>query len=230
MESASKQQQHAPLELWLKDIQSYLYRTTSPIMRHAGFSFHREDYAYRRKSKKSTEELSIIFLSRFPVDYRVSFLLEIRHPQIRQIKADFMGEIVQKESNLASILLSLKDFPSRDPQQETIKDYIIHNDRDLFMAGDWLTQTLQYDLIPLCGQFSSIAHMDSFFEAKPEWSLDTHGGGNICTDLIVARLNGRRDFEQRYVQLMEGLQQRIRQQLISPESRHLLTLCYEALR
>ena len=32
------------------------------------------------------DELSIIFLSQFPVNYRVGFQLEIWHPQIRQIK------------------------------------------------------------------------------------------------------------------------------------------------
>ena len=61
------------------------------------------------------------------------------------------------------------------------------------MVGDWLAQTLQYELVPLCDQLSTIAHMDSFFEAKPEWSLNTHSGGNICTDLIVAKLNRKRD-------------------------------------
>ena len=72
------------------------------------------------------------------------------------------------------------------------------------MAGDWLAQTLQYELIPLCDQLSTIAHMDDFFESKPEWSLNTHSGGNICTDLIVAKLNRKRDFEQRYEQLMRA--------------------------
>ena len=141
-----------------------------------------------------------------------------------------MKEILQKESHLCSILLNLKDFPSGDGQPERVKDYSITNQRDLFMAGDWLSQILQYELIPLCDQLSSIAHMDNFFASRPEWSLNTRSGGNICTDLIVARLNHKRDFEERYVQLMEGLHQRIQQQLISPESRQLLSLCYDAVK
>ena len=40
--------------------------------------------------------------------------------------------------------------------------------------------------------------MDNFFEANPDWSLNTHNGGNICTDLIVAKLNRKRDIHKRY--------------------------------
>jgi hypothetical protein len=203
---------------------------TRSVMDHAHFHFHRNQYVYKRKNKKSTDELSVIFLSRFPVNYRVSFQLEIGHPQIRQIKESFLGDILQRESNLCSAVLYLNNFPSPDPEREVVKDYSISNHRDLFMVGDWLVQTLQYELIPLCDQLSSLDHMDQFFGARPEWSLNTHSGGNICTDLIVAKLNRRRNFEQRYAELLQGLQQKIQQQLISPESRQLLSLCYDAIR
>jgi len=146
MESISKQT--SALELWLKDVQSYIYKMTRPLMEHARFSFHREDYSYRRKNRKSTDELSFIFLNCYPVNYRVSFIQEIRHPEIRQVKESFMKEILQKESHLSSIILNLKDFPPADPQQERVRDYPITNYRDLFMVGDWLGQTLQYELIP----------------------------------------------------------------------------------
>ena len=142
-------------------------------MKHAGFQFSRSSYSYTRKNKKSQDELSIIFLSQFPINYRIGFQLEIWHPQIRQIKGSFMKEILNKESNLCSIILYMKDFPSNNPEQEIVKDYSVYNYRDLFMVGDWLAQTLQYDLVPLCDQMSTIPHMDSFFEAKPEWSLNT---------------------------------------------------------
>jgi hypothetical protein len=228
MESISKQT--PALELWLKDVQSYIYKMTRPLMEHARFSFHREDYSYRRKNRKSTDELSFIFLNCYPVNYRVSFIQEIRHPEIRQVKESFMKEILQKESHLSSIILNLKDFAPADPQRQRVKDYPITNYHDLFMVGDWLSQTLQYELVPLFDQLSTIPHMDDFFGSKPEWSLDTGSGGNICTDLIVARLNRKRDFEKRYVQLMDGLQQRIQRQLISPESRQLLSLCYDTIK
>jgi hypothetical protein len=111
-----------------------------------------------------------------------------------------------------------------------VKDYSIYTHRDLFIVGDWLAQTLQYELVPLCDQLSSVAHMDSFFEAKPDWSLKTRSGGNICTDLIVCKLNRRRDVHQRYQQLMLGLQQRIENRQMSPETRQLLSLCYDAIK
>jgi hypothetical protein len=223
-------QEKPKLELWLQDVQAYIYKLTGSPMKRAGFQFDRNNFNFTRKNKKSLDELSIIFISQFPINYRVGFQLEIWHSQIRQIKESFMSDILNKESNLCSIILYMKDFPSNDPDNKIIKDYFIYNHRDLFVAGDWLAQTLQYELIPLCDQLSSIPHLDSFFEYKPDWSLNTHSGGNICTDLIVARLNKKRDVHVRYQQLLSGLQNKIDARLINPESKQLLSLCYEAIK
>jgi hypothetical protein len=227
MESAKQQ---PLLELWLQDIQSYIYRVTSGPMGAARFQFNRIEFSYKRKNKKSQDELSIIFLSQFPVKYRIGFQLEIWHPEIKKVKEFFMRDIVMKESNLCSIILYMKDFPSNDPQQEIVKDYTVCNQQDLFMVGDWLAQTLRYELVTMCEQLSSIEAMENFFNANPDWSLNTHNGGNICTDLIVAKLNRKRDIHRRYEELICGIQQKIEKQLMSPESRELLTLCYESIR
>jgi hypothetical protein len=227
MEPSSKQS--PSLDLWLQDVQSYIFKVTSGPMKKAHFQFNRSGFSYSRKNKKSQEELSIIFLSQFPLNYRVGFQLEIWHSPIKQVKETFMSEIMNRESNLCSIILNMKDFPSNDPQQEVVKDYSIYNHRDLFLAGDWLAQTLQYELVPLCDQLSTIAHMDAFFESRPDWSLNTRSGGNMCTDLITAGLNRKRDVHQRYRQLMEGLRQKIENRRMNPESRQLLSLCYESI-
>ncbi len=199
-------------------------------MKKSGFQFSRSRFAYSRKNKKSQDELSFIFLSQFPVNYKVSFQLEIWHPQIRQVKESYMKEILNKESNLCSIIVYMKDFATGKEEEEYVKDYAIYDHKDLFMAGDWLAQTLQYELVPLCDQLSTLQHMDSFFQSKPEWSLNTRSGGNICTDLIVAKLNRHRDVHIRYAELMEGLKDRIETRQMGPESRQLLTLCYEKIK
>jgi hypothetical protein len=227
MESAKQQ---PLLEVWLHDIQSYIYRVTSIPMGLARFQFNRTEFCYKRKNKKSQDELSIIFLSQFPVKYRIGFQLEIWHPEIKKMKESFMRDILMKESNLCSIILNMKDFPSMDPQEEIIKDYSIHNQQDLFMIGDWLAQTFQHELVPMCDKMNSIEGLEIFFGANPYWSLNTHNGGNICTDLIVSKLTKRSDIHVRYQQLMQGLQQKIENQLMSPNSRELLTLCYESIR
>lgn len=228
MEPNSKQSQ--TLELWLEDVQSYVYKVTGPLMKHARFQFSRSQFIYSRKNKKSFDELSIIFLNKFPVNYRVGFQLEIWHPQIKQIKESFMHEILNKESYLCSIILATKDFPSPEPDHPSLRDFPVRDYRDLFMVGDNLAQTLQYELVPLCDRLSTVEHMESFFEAKPEWSLNTNSGGNICTDLIVAGLCHKRDLHTRYEQLMQGIQQRIGDRQIHPDSRQLLILCYEAIK
>jgi hypothetical protein len=227
MESAKQQ---PLLDLWLHDVQSYIYKVTSELMRHARFHFDRSGFSYKRKNKKSQDELSIIFLSQLPVRYRVSFQFEIWHPEIKRVKESYMNEILMKDSNLCSIILFMKNFPSKEQQQEIVKDYSIHNQQDLFMVADWLTQTIQNDLFPISDQMGSISGMDNFFESNPEWSLNTRSGGNICTDLIVAKLNRKRDIHIRYWQLIQGLQQRIENQQMNPESRELLSLCYETIK
>jgi hypothetical protein len=218
------------LELWLQDIQSYIYRVTCGPMGAARFQFNRIEFSYKRKNKKSQDDLSIIFLSQFPVKYRIGFQLEIWHPEIKKVKEFFMRDIVMKESNLCSLLLYMKDFPSNDPEQEIVKDHTVCNQQDLFMVGDWLAQTLQYELVPRCEQMNSIEAMGKFFEVNPDWSLNTHNGGNICTDLIVAKLYRKRDINRRFEELTYGIQQKIEKQLMSPESRELLTLCFESIR
>ena len=141
-----------------------------------------------------------------------------------------MRDIAVKQSNLCSIILYMKDFPSNDPQQEIVKDYTVCNQQDLFMVGDWLAQTLQYELLPMCEQLNSIEAIEKYFEANPDWSLNTHNGGNICTDLIGAKRNRKRDIHKRYEQLIHGIQQKIEKQQMNPDSRELLTLCYESIR
>jgi hypothetical protein len=227
MESAKQQ---PSLEIWLQDIQSYIYRVTSSPMGMARFQFNRSGFSYKRKNKRSQDELSIIFLSQFPVKYRIGFQLEIWHSEIRKVKENFMRNIVMKESNLCSIMLHMKDFPSNDPEHEIVKDYTVCNQQDLFMVADWLAQTLQYDLVPICEQLNSIESMEKYFDANPDWSLNTHNGGNVCTDLIVAKLNRKRDIHKRYEQLINGIRQKIEMHQMSPDSRELLTLCYETIR
>jgi hypothetical protein len=229
MEPNSKQSQ--TLELWLEDVQSYIYKVTAgPAHETCAFPIQLLTVHLFQKNKKGFEELSINLLKKFQDNYRKGFQLEIWHPQIRQIKESFMHEILNREPNLCSIILATKDFPSPEPDRQSVKDFPVRDYRDLFMVGDSLVQTLQYELVPLCDRLSSIEHMDSFFEAKPEWSLNTRSGGNICTDLIVAGLNRRRDLHIRYEQLMQGIQQRIDNQQIHPDSKQLLILCYDAIR
>jgi hypothetical protein len=228
MDSNSKQS--PALELWLRDIQAYIYKLTGGFMKNSGFEFNRSNYSYKRKNKNSQDELSIVFISHFPVSYRVDFQLEIWHSPIREIKEAFMSEILNKESNLCSIILFKKDFRGLEPDSDEIRDHAVYNHRDLFMVGDWLAQTLQYQLVPLCDQMSSISHMDNFFTANPDWSLNTRSGGNICTDLIVGKLNKKRNIHPLYQQLMEGLRKKIELRQLDPECRQLLTLCYESLQ
>ena len=96
----SNRNQTQSLELWLEDVQSYIYKVTSSPMKHAHFQFSRSRFTYTRKNKKSIDELSIIFLSQFPINYRLGFQLEIWHPQIKQAKESYMNEILNKEEQL----------------------------------------------------------------------------------------------------------------------------------
>src|SRR5450432_720083 len=97
-------QEKPVLELWLQDVQAYIYKVTGNPMKRSGFNFDRNHFNFTRKNKKSLDELSIIFISQFPINYRVGFQLEIWHPRIRHIKESFMSDILNRESNLCSII------------------------------------------------------------------------------------------------------------------------------
>ena len=124
----------------------------------------------------------------------------------------------------------MKDFPSNDPENEFVKDYSIYNHKDLFMVATGSHKHCNMNWFLCVTNSVRSQHMDSFFEAKPDWSLNTHGGGNICTDLIAAKLNKRRNFHNRYQQLLQGIQEKIENHQMNPDSRQLLSLCYETIR
>lgn len=223
-------QESPSLEIWLQDVQSYLFRILQEPMRQAGFDARKSSFTFHRKNKKNLDLLSIIFVSQFPLSYRVSYQLEIWNPQIKEIKKSFMGDILHKDSDLCSIILFTKDFAPGDPDEARVKDFLIRNGRELFNTGGALVQTLQEELIPLCDAMDSIDSMDRYFLSNPNWALDSRSGGNVCTDLITCKLNRKRDIHFRYQELMRGLNEKIESRLMNTDSRELLTLCYEAIK
>jgi hypothetical protein len=222
---------HKPqLELGLPEIQSYLAKVINSVLRKADFNFNRNDFSFHKKFRKSSAEVGFVFVSQFPVNYKISFSLLLWHPKITKIKQRFMKEILQRHSNLSSVSLYMNDFSRLAGADKETAHPTIYNHKDLFIAAEEMSQLILGEVIPLCEKTGSVSELDEFYAGRPDWSVNTLGGSNVCTDLIAARLNGRRDHHFVYESLKEQIRQKIKLKEMSPESLELLSLCYDSIR
>ena len=229
MDSLSKEETPS-LEIWLPDIQSYLSRTVRHTLQHTRLHFNRSNFTFRRNERKHSAELGFVFISQFPVNYRISFFLQLWHPKILRIKQYYLKTIMQKESSLCSISMQMKDFTRAESGDQAAKDITIYSQKELFFACEEIDRLLIEKGLPLLDQFSSISGMDEYFTAHPDWSVNTHSGGNICTDLITAHMIRHRDVRTVYHHLKEQIRQKIQQGKMTSESIELLELCYQTLQ
>src|SRR5215467_786855 len=154
------------LELWIQDIQSYLYRIIRGSMDSAGFKFDKYNYSFHRKHGKKVQEFGFIFVNQFPRSYRISFLLQIRNNVIRDLKSSFFDGLERKNFRLSSIVMFMSDFTREDSSDSILKEYILLNNKDLFTAADRIDELLQKNALPLCDRLSSIEDMDNFFASN----------------------------------------------------------------
>ena len=229
MDSIQKQET-PPLEIWLPDIQSYLSRTVRHTLQNTHLHFNRSNFTFRRNERKHSAEIGFVFVSQFPVNYRISFFLQVWHPKILRIKQEYMKSILQKDTGICSLSVQMKDFTRAESGDHAAKDITIYSQKELFFACEEIDRLLTGSVLPLLDKVSSISAMDEYFTIHPNWSVNTHSGGNTCTDLITAYLIRHRDFRQVYHQLKEQIRRKIEERKMTSESIELLDLCYGSLQ
>jgi len=215
-----------PLELWIQDVQSYLYKVLRVSMEPAGFKFDKDNYSFHRKFGKNIQEFGFFFINQFPLNYRVSFVLQIRNKTVREMKSSFFDHIQKTNFRLSSMVIFLYDFMREMPYMEPVRDFILYTNNDLFQAGDSIARILRERALPLCDELTSIADIDNYFSHHPCWSVNTLNLDNIVSELIVARLNAKREYEELYLQLASALDKKIDDKLIDPSSREVIQSCY----
>ena len=142
------------------------------------------------------------------------------------MKSAFFDHMEKTNFRLSSMVIFLNDFMRETKKQEDVKDFVLYTNNDLFAAGDAITMVLREKAIPLCDQLTSIADMDNYFLDHPCWSVNTLNLDNMISELIIARVNGKRDYDALYQQLAAALEKKIEARLIDSFSGEILKSCY----
>jgi hypothetical protein len=80
--------------------------------------------------------------------------------------------------------------------------YELYDNKELFEVGDELKSIIYEKVLPLSEQFLTLNGIDSFFEERPGWSVKSLRLNNVLTELIVAKLNRKRNFSHLSNQIM----------------------------
>jgi hypothetical protein len=222
--------EHTPqLELWIQDIQSYLYKIIKEPMEQAGFKFDRTNYSFKRKLEKNTQEFGFLFINQFPVNYRINFILQIRNNEVREVKSSFSNHIETNNFKLSSLIMMMRDFYGETNSGTPRKDHIIFTNQDLFAAVEAINRILVDQAIPLCDELKTLDDLESFFANHPCWSVNSLSLDNVISELIIAKLTRRRDFDTLYQQLAEDVNKKIQQGEINSGTGEIFKSCYEFL-
>jgi hypothetical protein len=225
---------HQPhLELWFPNIRKYLYKSIKGQMESEGFKFNKSDFSFKRKHGKDYEEICFITQNHFPLNYKVSFVLKIWNQEIKSIKASFPQSRDIPDFKFRSLVLFMGHFieEMNKPRQNPgiVYDYTLVTNKDLFTASDELVELLHDLVLPMSRQLSNIDGIDFFFAKRPGWSVKNLTLNNITSELIAARLNKRRDFDELFWEIREGMSKKITDGEMSLESKIVIEQLYKYL-
>lgn len=200
-------------------------------MELADFKFDKYSYSFSRKHGKNTQEIGFLFINQFPINYRVNFLLQIRNQQIREIKSAFLRtNIYGNDFKLSSLMLLMSDFIEENSTQQPSKDYKLFTNTDLFAAAASINIMLQEKVIPLCDKTATVSDIDNFFANRPGWSVEKMVLENIINELIAARINRKRNFDELYESIMRDINLSIENGKLQSDTRTIIESCYRYLK
>ena len=215
------------LELMIQEVQSYLYKIIHAPMEDAGFKFSRYNFSFARKHEKNFQEFGFIFINQSPVNHRINFILQIINKHVKEIKSSFFHRLERKDFMPSSIIILLQDF-GEDGSCSSLKDFVVTSYKDLFIAAESISKILQYEAVPLCDLLSTLNDLDSFYTGRGGWSVDNFNLDNIISELIIARLNAKRDLHELYHQIMEDIETSKKRP--DHDAVKIIELCYDYLR
>jgi len=215
-----------PLELWIQDIQSYLYKIIAVPMERAGFKFDKYNYVFTRKHGKHAQEFGFLFVNQFPINYRINFMLQVHNKKVKEVKSAFFQSLKRDDFNLSSLVTSLRDFGEHS-KDSRLKDYIIFGNKELFAAAESISKILQYEAIPLCNQLSNLNDLDNLYTIRNGWSVTNYSIDNITSELIIARLNNKRNFQQLYELIADRIERKDSERRIDTDAGVIVERCYQ---
>lgn len=217
------------VELWMPEIQSYIHQTIGKLMESAGFKMHKPDFSFKRIRGKYADKFGFLFVNQ-PVYFRVNFLLETDHPEIRKIKTSFPPFREINHFRFSSLILFMGDLIDHPPAYAASFDYALATYQDLFLAAESMKSIIQEKALPLCDAVCSLDGLDSFFINRPCWSVNSLELSNISTELITAKLNGKRNFPEVFEQIMAQTAQKTETRELHPEIKKIIERLYHHLK
>jgi hypothetical protein len=210
------------LELWLPEIKKYIFEVFGPILKPAGFSFRRFDGSYKREHGRDLEDITFLFANQFPLNYRLSFLMEIWNHQIKSIKSSFSRQSLIEKYKLRSVVMFMADFmpkPNVENERKKINNFTLVTYKDLFVATESIIAMMQKQAMPLADQLSTIDGMDKFFADRPGWTVDNLNPNNMTTELAAAKLNNKRNVQELFENMIERINVKISNMEMSTDTR-----------
>ena len=102
--------------------------------------------------------------------------------------------------------------------------------RDLFEASEEMKDLLETQVLPLSYQLSTMEGIDTFFAGRPGWSVNSLSLNNMVTELVAAKLNGKRDYHEVFRRIVEVMDERIAIKGMSHEAKRVAEELYSYLQ
>lgn len=159
-----------------------------------------------------------------------------------------MGEFVDKEKIRAQIEKEGKGFVLDRDTEEFVKaestegrseltwaQVAGHNcklvsNNDLFIASEEMERILKKQALPLSNELSTVEGIDTFFAKRPGWSVKSLSLNNFATELVAAKLCGKRDYHEVFKQIILAIDTRIMNYGMSQETRKVMEELYKYLQ
>ena len=198
-----------PTELRMPVIRTCLYDTVGRLIEAEGYKFKKSDHTYKRKHGKSYEQIMFLFYDYYPLNYSFKFLTYVFNEAIENIKLSLPPQDHFEPFNRFSLFINTIDFTHHIKSKslgEMGHDYMVVSLDDLMDVANAVYKTFKEEVLPLLVTLTTINGIDVFFTNRGvNWAVRGDFLNNICTDLISAKLNGKRDYHKVFEEIVQAI-------------------------
>jgi len=188
-----------PTELRMPVIRTCLHDTVGRLIESEGYKFNKSKYSYKKKQGKNNKLIKFLFYDYYPLNYSFDFLTYVFNEDIEKIKLALGPQRHTETFNWFSLFIRTNDFTNHinaDNLYETGYNYTVVKLDDLMDVVNAICKTFKEEVLTLLDTLTTIEDIDAFFTKKGvNWAVNGDFLNNISTDLIVAKLNGKRDHQ-----------------------------------
>lgn len=102
--------------------------------------------------------------------------------------------------------------------------------KDLFEASEEMKKLLEEEVLPLSSQLSTVEGIDAFFAGRPGWSVNSLSLNNMASELVAAKVLGKRNFHEVFKQIVGVIDERMATKGSGQETRRVIEELYNYLQ